>query len=85
LRIFIDDDMQTISEKRNAPAVHLVFKEVVGTLWFVGDQFQQVGSSNSRILGSMIKAHASESFCFIPPVNLPARRCLNRSMSNIAR
>src|SRR5687767_2418735 len=31
-----------------------------------------LGSSNNKILGDPIKAHARPNFCFIPPDNFPA-------------
>jgi len=44
-----------------------------------------VGSSKSKIRGWAINAQASASFCFIPPLSLPASRSVNRSISNILR
>ena len=41
------------------------------------------GSSSSRTRGCGTSAHASASFCFMPPLRRPARRSAKRSMSNI--
>src|SRR5438045_8028422 len=42
-----------------------------------------VGSSSNKIFGSVMSAHASASFCFMPPDSRPASRSLKRCMSNM--
>ena len=44
-----------------------------------------VGSSSSSTRGSGTSAHASASFCFMPPLSLPGQPSAKRSMSNIFR